>query len=574
MLKEKMMKKILMILMVLTLGWISQGQTVLTTNPLEKFIYVKMVGGTKSFVVINGDNYDEYTLQSGECGDISDDGRYLALSSEQADILRIIHLASKKVIFTTDWEPEWYKCVVVWGENNLLTMGGIDFVDRNYTFDGESLTPITITSQTPTYPSLPDFYPIEGIPTLLQNPVYPHIYLYKQCLGYQRYNIENCLGGGFIIYDTLDNQQLENLQNGSSNYMIGFDIDLNYNYIQYLSVPLVSWSPDGRYIAYFSRIFNRPIPHEGKIIIYDMLEDRYLDDSPALYLPNIGYPLQWAGDNTLIFRAGHVGEISGYDFHSRATIFNFFNAETETYVTGDKIFDVVSELVLTPDRNSIMFTGKEIIQEQTIPQFDEHRSGNLIMMSTLTGESTVIDTDVTEIITWRSVCDFTASDTASLISTMQTELYSVICLDENGQYDITAPLPDVAGDITIIGNGATLTMTGQNRILNVVYNQQWSRNGSLTLKNVTLSGGVADEGGAIYNAGDLMLDDVTLQNHSAVRGGAIYNAGNLVMNGGAIQNNSASEFGGGIYTIGDMQLDGVNIADNTAPEGSGVYQGE
>ncbi len=181
---------------------------------------------------------------------------------------------------------------------------------------------------------------------------------------------------------------------------------------------------------------------------------------------------------------------------------------------------------------------------------------------------------MTEIITWRSICDFTVADTASLIATMQSEPYSVICLDENTTYTLTEPLPDITGDITIIGNGATITMTGQNRIFNVLYNQQWSRNGSLTLKNVTLSGGIADGGGAIYNAGDLTLENVTLQNHTAVRGGAIYNIGNLVMNGGVIQNNTASEFGGGIYNLGDMQLDGVTIRQNTAPQGSGVYQGQ
>jgi WD40 repeat protein len=166
-----------------------------------------------------------------------------------------------------------------------------------------------------------------------------------------------------------------------------------------------------------------------------------------------------------------------------------------------------------------------------------------------------------------------ASDFARFIE-MANANTSMNVFDVRGDFELTAPLPDITGDITIIGNGATITMTGGNRIFNVLYNQQWSRNGSLTLKNVTLSGGIADEGGAIYNAGDLTLENVTLQNHSAVRGGAIYNTGNLVMNGGVIQNNTATEFGGGIYNLGDMQLDGVTIRQNTAPEGSGVYQGQ
>ncbi len=172
----------------------------------------------------------------------------------------------------------------------------------------------------------------------------------------------------------------------------------------------------------------------------------------------------------------------------------------------------------------------------------------------------------------QDLCDFVAPDVTSLLTIIpQANTFgeeAQICLTENATYTLTASLPDITGDITLIGNGAQIVMIGSSRIFNV------TATGSLHLKNVTLSGGVADDGGAIYNAGDLNLENVTLQNHSAVRGGAIYNAGNLVMNGGTIQNNSASEFGGGIYNLGDMQLDGVNIRENNAPEGSGVYQGE
>jgi hypothetical protein len=378
------------------------AQTVMPIGEDEVLIYIKLVDEKMVFVARHGEEVITYELGEDECGDISNDGRYLALSTEQADILHIIHFASKEEIFVTDWDSNWKSCRISWIENNILGIVTQNSSGEYFSFDGESLTPITITPQTPTYPSLPDFYPIEGVTTFLQNPMYPHIYLYITCIGYQRYNVESCRGGSFIVYDTINNLRLERLENPSPNYMMGVDIDLNYNYIQHLSVPLVSWSPDGRYIAYFSSLYTIPaIPHEGKIIIYDMEEDRYLNDSPALYLPNIGRRLQWAGDNTLIFRVGHVGE--GYNFHSSATIFNFFNAETETYVRGDKIFDIVSYVGLTPDRNSIIFRGKEIIPEQPSPQFDEHRSGNFVMMSTTTGESTIIDTDVISIITWRGI---------------------------------------------------------------------------------------------------------------------------------------------------------------------------
>jgi len=147
-------------------------------------------------------------------------------------------------------------------------------------------------------------------------------------------------------------------------------------------------------------------------------------------------------------------------------------------------------------------------------------------------------------------------------------LGNVICLSPNATYTLTAPLPTITGDITVIGNGAQIVMTGAGRVFDV------ASTGGLTLKNITVSGGNAVQGGAIYNAGDLTLENVVLDNNSATDGGAIYNVGNLEMDGGAIQNNTATNFGGGIYNLGEMDVDGVNIRDNDAPEGSGVYQGE
>ena len=70
---------------------------------------------------------------------------------------------------------------------------------------------------------------------------------------------------------------------------------------------------------------------------------------------------------------------------------------------------------------------------------------------------------------------------------------------------------------------------------------------SLTLNGPgTLKEGHADEGGAIYNQGTLILKDVTITGCSAHRGGAIYNNGTLILSGAIV----ASD----------------NIGDNDAPD--------
>ncbi|HRF98729.1 MAG TPA: hypothetical protein PLZ51_26150, partial [Aggregatilineales bacterium] len=96
------------------------------------------------------------------------------------------------------------------------------------------------------------------------------------------------------------------------------------------------------------------------------------------------------------------------------------------------------------------------------------------------------------------LCDFVAQDSASLENILpQANNFNEeaqICLTENGQYDLTAPLPTITGDITIIGNGARITMIGEGQIFTV------GESGNLTLKNVTLSGGDGVQGNVIDEA--------------------------------------------------------------------------
>jgi WD40 repeat protein len=96
------------------------------------------------------------------------------------------------------------------------------------------------------------------------------------------------------------------------------------------------------------------------------------------------------------------------------------------------------------------------------------------------------------------LCDFVAPDGASLENILpQANVFNEeaqICLTENGQYDLTAPLPTITGDITIIGNGAQITMIGEGQIFSV------GEFGNLTLKNVIISGGDGIQGKVIDEA--------------------------------------------------------------------------
>src|SRR5579884_1121992 len=125
-------------------------------------------------------------------------------------------------------------------------------------------------------------------------------------------------------------------------------------------------------------------------------------------------------------------------------------------------------------------------------------------------------------------------------------------------------LPVLTGNITIVGNGDTLDGSKAVRLLDV------ASSGSLTLENVTLTGGLAQgtgtaaEGGAIYSAGTLMLSGVTVKSNAA--------QGSNGANGGqsATGGKGASASGGGLYVAGGaVTLSNDTVSGNQARGGNG-----
>ncbi len=139
----------------------------------------------------------------------------------------------------------------------------------------------------------------------------------------------------------------------------------------------------------------------------------------------------------------------------------------------------------------------------------------------------------------------------------------------NEQYEPTG-LPLISSNITISGDGATISRDGDAppfRLL--VINSE----GKLTLDRLTLSGGSAERGGALYNQGTLSLSNSVLSGNTAERGGAIYNNyGMLTIENSTLDENAADE-GGGLYSSGGMvTINRSTISGNTAAvRGGGLF---
>ena len=129
-------------------------------------------------------------------------------------------------------------------------------------------------------------------------------------------------------------------------------------------------------------------------------------------------------------------------------------------------------------------------------------------------------------------------------------------------------------DVTIDGPGAELLAIdadGRSRVFSV------SESITATIDGLTITGGLADEGGGIYSEGTLTVVSSTLVGNSATGqygyGGGIYSALNsvLTVTGCTFSGNSAVSDGGGIYNNGMLTVTGCTFAGNSAERyGGGI----
>ena len=156
-----------------------------------------------------------------------------------------------------------------------------------------------------------------------------------------------------------------------------------------------------------------------------------------------------------------------------------------------------------------------------------------------------------------------------------------------GTYTLTAiesglnGLPVINCDVTINGNNASIVKDAAAPSFRIF---EISSTGSLTLNEVTVSGGSSPEyGGGIYiDNGALYLIGSTISNNIASwSGNGIYNNGGyLSIQDSTIQGNSTTEyvpvpygFGGGVYSLnGSVVILNSTISNNDAYRGgSGIY---
>ncbi len=190
----------------------------------------------------------------------------------------------------------------------------------------------------------------------------------------------------------------------------------------------------------------------------------------------------------------------------------------------------------------------------------------------------------------RTVCDYNVpdGDTDLLVTIINMANNSNkrdrICLAENGAYYPTSAtdntlgasaFPAITGDVTIVGNSATIRRTGEGAFRFFIMDGE----GSLTLEDLTLRNGLVTggvDGGAVLvrGSGDFTARNVQFQDNTARSGGAVYandSTGHNLFSNVGFYNNRASGAGGGLRADGrPIIVEDAVFYGNSANLGGGI----
>jgi hypothetical protein len=141
----------------------------------------------------------------------------------------------------------------------------------------------------------------------------------------------------------------------------------------------------------------------------------------------------------------------------------------------------------------------------------------------------------------------------------------------SGSIDLASDLPVITQPVTITGPGArTLTVNGHaHRIFSFDFGTLTSPPD--TISGLTLSGGSAVSGGAVYSHyPTLALNDVTISgNHASSYGGGVDTVGTLAVSDSTISGNTAASGDGGIAAGGGLTVQSSTVEGNTATANGG-----
>lgn len=406
---------ILLLVMALSISISAQSdESTLTIRDDELIAYVRIVDGQKEYVSYYGGERVVHSMPTDRCFRYSNDWRYLAVFEEGGSTIQIFSLLNSRLIIEevlTD--IQFNSCALVWMQDNktiLVPMDDLNFYPAySFDFDGITLTRLNVVNN-PVYPELPNYSPDKYNFHYSKSPN-PDVFLYNGC-------VESICG--LLVYNLAQNLIMEELEPVNIYFLDGYYTDYTYGFenprLVSISAPLVGWSYDARYLAFCDCEGFITRETRGFIKIYDLQMDTYIVVDTTYHF-NFDKEFSWSNNAHILamwIRGGYGGDADTDSLN----YLRFFNLNSNSYVNAQSFFDVLSSrgVVWSPDSRAVAILANERTNPDVPYEFTDslYYPADLILIDTSTGEHTVIDTDVTEIITWRYLCDNPAPHDADM----------------------------------------------------------------------------------------------------------------------------------------------------------------
>jgi predicted outer membrane repeat protein len=136
--------------------------------------------------------------------------------------------------------------------------------------------------------------------------------------------------------------------------------------------------------------------------------------------------------------------------------------------------------------------------------------------------------------------------------------------DNDDDYDVAGAIVNDGGNISVLGG--TFGGNASDEYGGAIYNES----GTLALNSTYFEYNGAQFGGAIYNTDTMKMRSSHFVNNEAEWGGAIYNEDSATIIGTTFTQGDA-EFGGALYNDDQATLSSVSIKNNRATWGGGIY---
>ncbi len=373
-----------------------------STTIVGEIVYIKVLATGVHRVVklsLSGSQTFDVPQAQNQCYGVSTLGHYIAESTSQPSNIVIYELATGLQVAQYPWNVEWRPCDFYFKSDTVISIGDLSNWSFNLDiFSGNTNRPIIPTPTSYELSTPPNFVAND---LLLRSPANPAMLVYNRCTsGTTATDMEGNIGctsvPEFVVYDLSNQQSIVVLDNPSLSILVPPS-----GIAPGLTAPpydnSISWSPSGLYLAFLSQgNINSSTP---SVRIYDTVTRVYLDTSASSnYLIDNLSGFSWSPDETnLVFWLD-----DGYSASARHLVRPVvFNLQNTSFSLAAQIFTMPAmhfiPVLWSPNNQRFIFVDSDKF---------------LRYITASTGSSSVVDTDIQDIIAWN---DNSSTHTPSIV---------------------------------------------------------------------------------------------------------------------------------------------------------------